>query len=181
MAKALRAFARLTWTIRDGSTSTTPTASAHRRLRPQSRRHAGDGRLSSSACARRVGRTIGVVSIPGDRRDEDIREMGEIAAALFDELVFRERPDGRGRASGSVVALLSEGALSKPAFPRRTCIACSARTRPSTLGLRHGPPGDLVMLFPTSVEAVWRQVETFQPAANAVDAGLRQDLGGAVA
>src|SRR5690606_17180123 len=29
-------------------------------------------------------KVIGVVSIPGDRRDEDIREMGSIAARLFD-------------------------------------------------------------------------------------------------
>jgi cyanophycin synthetase len=127
-----------------------------------------------------VGRTIGVVSIPGDRRDEDIREMGEIAAALFDELVFRERPDGRGRASGSVVALLSEGALSK-GFPEAHLHRVLREDQAVDLGLRLANPGDLVMLFPTSVEAVWRQVEIFQPAANTVDAGLRQDLGGAVA
>src|SRR5690606_29906938 len=35
-------------------------------------------------------RVIGVVSIPGDRRDDDIREMGRIAAGIFDLLVFRE-------------------------------------------------------------------------------------------
>src|SRR3712207_9045084 len=45
---------------------------------------------------RRHPRTIGVISIPGDRRDEDITEMGRIAATLFDELVFREEI---GRAS----------------------------------------------------------------------------------
>jgi cyanophycin synthetase len=63
-----------------------------------------------------VGRTIGVVSIPGDRRDEDIFEMGEIAAGMFDELIFRERPDGRGRPAGSVVSLLTQGAL-EAGFP----------------------------------------------------------------
>ncbi|MGH1560245.1 glutamate ligase domain-containing protein [Caulobacter segnis] len=79
----------------------------------------------------RVGRVIGVVSIPGDRRDEDIREMGEIAAGLFDELVFRERPDGRGRVTGEVVALLTEGALAA-GFPRRVCTGFSASRGRST-------------------------------------------------
>jgi cyanophycin synthetase len=32
---------------------------------------------------------------------------------MFDELIFRERPDGRGRANGSVVSLLTEGAIGR--------------------------------------------------------------------
>ncbi|HWU79975.1 MAG TPA: Mur ligase family protein, partial [Caulobacter sp.] len=127
-----------------------------------------------------VGRTIGVVSIPGDRRDEDIRQMGEIAASLFDDLIFRERPDGRGRASGAVVALLSEGALAR-GFPEDRLHRVLHEEKAVELGLRLAGPGDLVMLFPTSVEAVWRQVEAFRPAANSADARSRQDLDDAVA
>src|SRR5690606_13030281 len=56
-------------------------------------------------------RFIGVVSTPGDRRDEDVREMGRLAAGLYDQVIFRERPDGRGRAPGDVMRLLREGAL----------------------------------------------------------------------
>jgi len=52
-------------------------------------------------------RCVGMVSIPGDRRDCDIREMGEIAAAAFDRIAFRERPDGRGREPGEIIALLA--------------------------------------------------------------------------
>ena len=56
------------------------------------------------------GRVIGVISVPGDRRDGDIREVGLTAAGVFDDLVFRERPDGRGRGPGDVLRLLKEGA-----------------------------------------------------------------------
>ena len=38
----------------------------------------------------RVGRAIGVIGIPGDRRDEDQREYGAIAATAFDEIIVRE-------------------------------------------------------------------------------------------
>lgn len=125
-----------------------------------------------------VGRVIGVVSIPGDRRDEDIREMGEISAGLFDELIFRERPDGRGRAAGSVVALLTEGALAA-GFPEGRLHRVLSEPKSVDLGLRLARPGDLVMVFPTSVEDVWRQVQTFRPAAS--DAIRSTDLGGALA
>lgn len=126
----------------------------------------------------RVGRVIGVVSIPGDRRDEDIREMGEIAGGLFDELVFRERPDGRGRETGAVVALLTEGALAA-GFAEAHLHRILSEPRAVEAGLRLAQPGDLVMIFPTAIEAVWRQVETFRPAANSPRHSA--DLGGAVA
>lgn len=127
----------------------------------------------------RIGRAIGVVSIPGDRRDEDIREMGEIAASLFDELVFRERPDGRGRAAGSVVALLSEGALST-GFPEDRLHRILSEPRAIEMGLHLARSGDLVMMFPTSVEAVWRQVRTFKPTFASAPLWRDPGLGGAI-
>ena len=53
-------------------------------------------------------RQIGMVNIPGDRRDEDIRQMGEVAAQTFHELVLREDPARRGRAEGEIMELSSE-------------------------------------------------------------------------
>jgi cyanophycin synthetase len=107
-------------------------------------------------------RVIGVVSIPGDRRDEDILEMGAIAAGLFDELIFRELPDGRGRANGSVVSLLSQGALDA-GFPPERVHRILSETKSVDAALRMARPGDLVLLFPTSVDAVWNQVTAFKP------------------
>ncbi|MBI1684129.1 cyanophycin synthetase [Caulobacter hibisci] len=112
-----------------------------------------------------VGQVIGVVSIPGDRRDADILEMGQIAAALFDELIFRERPDGRGRAAGSVVSLLTDGALAAGFAPDHLHRILS-ETEAIDAALRMARPGDLVLVFPSGVEAAWRQVAAFTPAAN---------------
>ncbi|MBO9560336.1 MAG: cyanophycin synthetase [Caulobacter sp.] len=127
----------------------------------------------------RIGKAIGVVSIPGDRRDGDIREMGEIAAGLFDDLVFRERPDGRGRTPGSVVALLSEGALST-GFPPGRLHRILSEPDAVDQGLRLASAGDLVMIFPTSVEKVWRQVESYRPTVSR-DGQAQTNLGGVVA
>src|SRR3546814_21144649 len=65
------------------------------------------------------GKVIGMVSIPGDRRDEDIVEMGRLSAGIFDFIVFREGPDGRGRRTGEVNARMYKGALEAGAPPDR--------------------------------------------------------------
>jgi cyanophycin synthetase len=107
-------------------------------------------------------RVIGMVSIPGDRRDEDIREMGELAAGVFDSMVFREAPDGRGRPPGEVNSLLTEGALAGGAgLEQVQRIIDEGEATSRCLGMAR--PGDLVVLLPTSVEATWRRVLDFKP------------------
>lgn len=108
-------------------------------------------------------RFIGVVSTPGDRRDEDVREVGRIAAGIYDEVVFRERPDGRGRARGEVVRLLREGALVGGADEGRIRTVIGEREAMAA-ALESAGPRDLVVLHPTSVEAVWQQVQEFAAA-----------------
>jgi len=106
-------------------------------------------------------RVIGVVSIPGDRRDQDIREMGEIAAGLFDELIFRESPDGRGRQTGAVLGLMSEAAIAAGMKPERIRRIVDER-QAMEAALRMARADDLVILFPTRVAAVWAQAQAFR-------------------
>jgi cyanophycin synthetase len=105
-------------------------------------------------------RVICMVSIPGDRRDEDIMEMGEISAAFAHHLVFRERPDGRGRDAGEINELLTRGAIKAGFSPEAiTCVADEFTA--TDLCLRSAQPGDLVVLTPTTYEEVWQQVLSF--------------------
>jgi cyanophycin synthetase len=52
---------------------------------------------------------IGVISGTGDRRDEDIRELGEISASHFDEIIIRCDKNLRGRTAEEIIGLLKEG------------------------------------------------------------------------
>lgn len=52
---------------------------------------------------------IGVISGTGDRRDEDIRELGEISAQHFDEIIIRCDKNLRGRTAEEIIGLLKEG------------------------------------------------------------------------
>lgn len=112
-------------------------------------------------------RVIGVVSIPGDRRDEDIAAMGRLAAEYFDEIIFRERPDGRGRAPGGVLTLLSDAAISHGLAADRVRRILDEEVAVQT-ALQLARREDLVVLLPTEVEQVWRQTLAFRmgPAAD---------------
>lgn len=63
-------------------------------------------------------RKIGIISGTGDRRDEDIRDLGEIAANMFDEIIIRQDKHLRGRTEDNIIQLLTEGIQrKKPDMP----------------------------------------------------------------
>jgi cyanophycin synthetase len=52
---------------------------------------------------------IGIVAAVGDRRDEDIRNVGIFAAQIFDEIIIRHDKDLRGRTKEELTELIMEG------------------------------------------------------------------------
>jgi len=105
---------------------------------------------------------IANVSIPGDRRDADILEMGRLAGSLFDHVIVREEPDRRGRPPGEVCRILCDGVTA--ARPTGECTVIPGEMESMEACLSLARPGDLVVLLPSSVEAVWRLVEQWQPS-----------------
>ena len=53
---------------------------------------------------------IGMIGAAGDRRDDDMRELGAVAAQHFDVIVIREDERLRGRKPGETAELVAEGA-----------------------------------------------------------------------
>lgn len=54
-------------------------------------------------------RKIGIISGVGDRRDDDIRECGAIAARMFDHIIIRSEKHLRGRTEENINGLIVEG------------------------------------------------------------------------
>jgi cyanophycin synthetase len=52
---------------------------------------------------------IGIITGTGDRRDDDIRELGKISAQMFDHIIIRQDKFLRGREADDIVRLLVEG------------------------------------------------------------------------
>ncbi|WP_118376014.1 cyanophycin synthetase [Deinococcus ficus] len=126
------------------------------------------------------GRVIGVMGVAGDRRDEDIRRMGTLAAEAFDILIVREDEYRRGRPAGEGARLVTQGALEAGHDPEQmTTILSEPEAVEHALQLAR--PGDLVVLLATEVEHSWAQVRDFDssglaplpdlPASSATGAG----------
>jgi cyanophycin synthetase len=108
------------------------------------------------------GRRIVVVAGPGDRRDEDIREIALAVAGRFDHYICR-RDDGlRGRAGDEVPNMIA-------AVLREQGVADSAITvipdeqQAIAAALRMGQPGDLLLVFADALTRSWKQVIKFKP------------------
>jgi cyanophycin synthetase len=118
-----------------------------------------------------LGRTqrIGVVATAGDRRDEDMRELGSVAAGHFDVLVVREDQALRGRTRGEVAALVAEGAAA--------AVGQGARCKQIEIVLDEIPavheamaranPGDVVVLCVDKHGAVLAELEAMSQQAQA--------------
>ena len=81
---------------------------------------------------------IGVIATAGDRRDDDMRELGAIAAQHFDVVVVREDVSLRGRTRGETAELVAEGVRAGQA-ERRPLQAARDRPRRD----RGGPARDV--------------------------------------
>ncbi|MBV8063029.1 MAG: hypothetical protein JOY51_05500, partial [Nevskia sp.] len=91
-------------------------------------------------------RLIASVTMPGDRYDEKIREVGRLIGDHFDHVVVREMIDKRGRPPGELAAVLKEGVLQgRHVRPEQVeVIEDDLQGIKAVLDL--GQPGDLVII-----------------------------------
>jgi cyanophycin synthetase len=114
-----------------------------------------------------AGRRICVLSAPGDRRDEDITEVGRIAAGHFDYFICRRDDQLRGRAGDEVPNLLQKALLEKGVAADRISIIPD-EAEAVDAALREGRPGDLLLIFADAITRSWKQVVQFRPDAEAL-------------
>ena len=101
-----------------------------------------------------------MLGIPGDRRDEDQREYGAIAAGAFDEVIVREDKNLRGRQPGETAANVIEGVRSaKAAGTARATRADKVLEEMTAVrtALRRAIPGDLVVCCVDDAIGVYRE------------------------
>jgi cyanophycin synthetase len=112
-----------------------------------------------------IGRRIVVLAAPGDRRDEDIHDIGRIAAGRFDRYLCR-RDDGlRGRKPDEVPNLLRASLLAHGTPPEAISVIPDEQVAVDT-ALREAQPGDLVLIFVDAITRSWKQVIQFNAAGD---------------
>jgi cyanophycin synthetase len=107
----------------------------------------------------RGGRAIGVIGVPGDRRDEDMREYGALAATAFDELIVREDRNLRGRATAETAAHVLDGIRRARDDGGRTTRADKILDELTAVraALRRAGPGDLLVMCVDDAIEVYRE------------------------
>lgn len=108
-----------------------------------------------------VGRRICVLAAPGDRRDQDIFEIGRIAAGHFDRYICRRDDHLRGRRPDEVPQLLRE-ALIANGVPAEEILVVPGEEAATDTALREAEPGDLVLIFGDAITRTWKQVIQFR-------------------
>ena len=99
-------------------------------------------------------RSIAVIAIAGDRRDEDIREFGELAGRTFDHIVIREHDDLRGRMPGEVARMLQEAAVAG-GLPITSTTTVLEEIEAIHKAIDMASPGDLVVAMVYRIPQAW--------------------------
>jgi cyanophycin synthetase len=110
------------------------------------------------------GRRICVLAAPGDRRDEDIKDIGRIAANRFEHYICRRDDQLRGRKPDEVPNLLRD-ALLEHGTPRERIAVIPDEQSAVDAALREAQAGDLVLIFGDAITRSWKQIVQFRPDA----------------
>ena len=109
-----------------------------------------------------TGRRIVVVAGPGDRRDEDIREIARTVAGRFDHYICRRDDSLRGRDGDEVPRMIAE-ALRASGVPDAQIQVIPEEQAAVDAALRMGRAGDLILVFGDEIVRSWKQIIHFHP------------------
>jgi cyanophycin synthetase len=108
------------------------------------------------------GQRILVLSAPGDRRDEDIRECAKVCAGHFDRYLLKRDDHPRGRGPDEVPqmqrAVLLEAGVADSAIE-----VIPDEREAVDRALRLARPGDLLLVFGDKISRCWKQIIYFRP------------------
>jgi cyanophycin synthetase len=116
---------------------------------------------SGGARALITGRRIGVIATAGDRREDDMREVGRIAAGYFDHIIVREDENNRGRPRVDTAVHIDEGVRQAMADGAR-CAAVETildELDATRRALDLAVAGDVVVVCVDHANQVWKELQ----------------------
>lgn len=102
-------------------------------------------------------RLVGVIGMPGDRLDRNIREVGEMCGKVFSQIYIKEDKDLRGREPGEVAGILYDSLL-RSGFKNENITILHSEIKALETAMLDAQPGDLVIMF----------YEDFEPAVELI-------------
>ncbi|MCH8943929.1 MAG: cyanophycin synthetase [Proteobacteria bacterium] len=118
------------------------------------------------------GRKTIVLSAPGDRRDEDIREIAGIAAGHFDYFICKCDDNRRGRGVDEVAVMLKNKLLEEGISADQIEVVPDEQEA-TARGLESASSGDLVLVLGDNIKRTWKQIIYFNSGAKVEDSGKK--------
>ena len=116
-----------------------------------------------------VKRHTGIISGTGDRRDDDLREIGRISARMFDDIIICQEKYLRGRAYENVVSLIVEGI--KEVKPDVPLAIIPKGDEALAYAIDNVTPGSFITIIGDSVSQALESVQAYQDK----EAGIKED------
>ncbi|SDM05535.1 cyanophycin synthetase [Daejeonella rubra] len=107
-----------------------------------------------------IKRSTGIISGTGDRRDEDLREIGRISAEMFDNVIICQEKYLRGRDRDEIVKLIIEGL--KEVKPEIDIQIINKGKDAFNHAVKHIIPGSFVTIIGDSVSNAVELVQDYQ-------------------
>lgn len=122
--------------------------------------------LSSLSKIKYNNNLIGVVGIPGDRKDDILAKVGEICAEKLDKIVIKEDKDRRGREKGEIANIIEKSILSKK---RNADVKiCLDEVEALKLALDISDEGDTIVVFYEKLEPLLELIEKEKTNSNII-------------
>jgi cyanophycin synthetase len=103
---------------------------------------------------------IGIITGVGDRRNEDIMNLGKEAARIFDEIVIRYDEDLRGRTEFEIGSLLRSGI--QQVTSDMNVVYCSGECDAINVAMEMSTPGTLIVLLAENIGTVCQKLKELQ-------------------
>lgn len=113
-----------------------------------------------------AGKRIVVIAGPGDRRDEDLVNIGKAAAGHFDVYICKADDDRRGRGHDEVPQMIA-AALREAGVPDSAIQIIADEQAAIDAALEQAEPDDLVMVFGDAITRCWKQITQYNREGDA--------------
>ncbi len=104
-----------------------------------------------------AGRSILVISVPGDRRDEDIRESVEACLPQFTHFICKADNNRRGRGHDEVPQLVRQFLIEKGVDEANISVIAEEEPAVDHV-LAMGKEGDLIVITADDLQRTWKQI-----------------------
>jgi len=107
---------------------------------------------------------VGIIAGIGDRREEDNKAMGRMAAEMFDEVIIRQDKHLRGKTEEELITMLMDGI--KEVDPNKKVQIFKSEREAIDSAITNAKDGSLIVMCSDVVPDALAQVQAFKEKEN---------------